>query len=338
MLGRIHDVKKRGVIANTSLDFDSFASATAFAEFTGGIPYFPIPKDELRFRRDVTTAIEYLRIPMDHFLFKENTSLLSFEEILLVDHNALPPKEAEHKAKVITIIDHHKEDDDSPDIADKTIEVCASCSTLIAERILTKRGEMSPIASILLAAAIDLDTDFLTNSRVTEKDMNIRRLLSPSLSTDDERFIRRLSYEKNNISGFSFRDLLIRDSKKITANRYLFLFSSVPVSPEELFAGESDNPDHALTYMKEQRGNALFITHHRSKTRERWLSLIVPPESPLRTPLIDYLKESSLKLSFLLSPASFLISFKQGEANATRKVILPLVRDFLKKHHNDKLK
>ena len=219
------------VCGNESADLDSVASAISYAylsyihDDTNPQPIIPvinIPREDLKLRRDIVHVLRDVNVSEDLLFFLEdvkqwNDAKKSIETIL-VDHNEVVNEAKKYVTKVIGIIDHHKDMGLYLDSSPRIVQVCGSCSSLVfkyfMESVFGPEFKPSPdVVQLCLAAGL-VDTTNFTH-RVEEPDLHCKELYTTLIpDVGMQTYTKTIKNAKNDISGFTARDLLRKDYKQ----------------------------------------------------------------------------------------------------------------------------
>jgi len=144
--------------------------------------------------------------------------------IVLVDH--AEPLRKWSRANIVSIFDHHKDRGTAPDAKPRIFETAASCTTLVARRMLDELEELDQEYHMphelleLILSAIAIDSGGLTSDKTTKTDIETsKRVLARSAwSKKDLKEVMEdldddLSDAQKDIDDLGLRDLLRRDWK-----------------------------------------------------------------------------------------------------------------------------
>lgn len=338
------------VLGNESCDLDSAVSAIVTAYLLHElqpvtsilvVPVLNVVKKDLRLRTEITYFFEQVEIPLDSLVCRDDIDLKKLHSqsklsLTLVDHNLLPKEDGDLQAAVQEIIDHHRLE--TSHRCDKTVEMVGSCCTLVAEKLLhTKPDLANPQVALLLYGTILLDTVCLSESarKTTAKDLEvISRLQSLLPELNKEEVFKPLSRAKANVDGLTLDELLRKDLKAVCSSAKRIAISSVPgelksICQENTMEAELDK------FCKTHGYSALIIltvaVEEKSNSVQRQLA-VFSSDIMLKQQLTSTLLavgDPSLDLQVSHMSTDHLITFVQGNAQASRKVILPVVRKFL---------
>lgn len=336
------------VLGNESADFDSITSALVYSYLCGTsrptLPVINARREDLILRRDVCNALSFVNIPESslHLIDDPTTiHLLSKDEvsITLVDHNSLAPHQTSLSSRVESIIDHHQDEQLFPNANPRQIQPVGSCATLIANCFNLKK--ITPSAAFLLLSSILLDCQNLDKkaAKATALDEETASQLCEAAGVSNTSH-RGLLYEslfqaRRDLSGFSARDLLRKDTKFIASGEISIAISSVLVSAHQLIERTSnkglvgdveqlcaDWGVHAIIVMAAFQGNDGVF--HRE---------LLVSRSEIGTAIFNTLLCESNALELKPNDDSITTSgfhyLEQLNTKASRKVVLPLVRKII---------
>lgn len=221
----------------------------------------------------------------------------------------------------------------------KTIELVGSCSTLVAEKLLPLDILDSQMSNLLLGTIL-LDTINLDPraGRSTDKDkVIVKRLQDRYPLALDELYIA-LSQAKFDVSGLSTQDLLRKDYKALPKNdREIPAVGISAVSGLSMgkFFSRNHVQQHILEYCQMASSLDVLVImfvhfpEGYNEPPQRQIAVCGPCEE-LKRKIAKYLKASEelhLKEFNVCHQDCFL--YDQENITATRKVVFPLVIDFL---------
>jgi exopolyphosphatase len=227
--------------ANLLADLDSLASAIAYAWYAThhlGQPTVPLlqtPRADISLRAENLYALDLSGVDPSHLLTGDElpTNAAPAEKYALLDHNTLMERFAAYEgARVVAIIDHHKDEKNHLDASPRTIEVpTGSCSSLVA-RLIKKdwpEGMGHEVARLLLSAIL-IDTGGLKaggNAEVADREaapflLERAGLTGVSVGTvadtqevgEVKELTKTLAAKKDSVDHLGSRDLLRRDYKE----------------------------------------------------------------------------------------------------------------------------
>ncbi|XP_053330731.1 exopolyphosphatase PRUNE1 [Spea bombifrons] len=343
------------VLGNEACDLDSMVSAMTLAYFLAKtsssknlvhIPVLNIPREDFPLRTESTFFLKENGISQEILTFRDEIDIPSLYEsgqlmLTLVDHNVLPSADSFMEDVVTEVIDHRALERRASMNCEVTSELVGSCTTLIAEKIIRAAPNIldRQLAS-LLRGTIVLDCVNMTPAagKVTPKDSELVTTLEsmfPSLPLRTEVF-DSLQIAKFDVSGLTTEQMLRKDMKAITSRDLLLAISSIYISLED-FVHRANLESDLRAFCQRHGYNVLIamaITFNSDNEPTRQIAVYSQREE-LRASVCTALEEAanpSLKLSLIPSdPCKTIVSYHQGNAIASRKKVLPILKDFLRK-------
>ncbi|XP_049271601.1 uncharacterized protein LOC119394114 isoform X2 [Rhipicephalus sanguineus] len=338
------------VLGNEACDLDSAVSAIVTAYLLHElqpvatllvVPVLNIARKDVKLRTEITYFFEQVDISLDTLVCRDEIDLKkllaqSKLSLTLVDHNLLPKEDADLQPAVQEIIDHHRLE--TSHRCDKTVEMVGSCCTLVAEKVLHSKPELfTPQVALLLYGTILLDTVCLSESarRTTAKDLEMVSKLQAVLpDLNKEEVFKPLCRAKSNVEGLTLDELLRKDLKVVCSSAKRIALSSVPAELKSI-CQENTMEAELGKFCKTHGYSALIIltiaVDEKSNSVQRQLA-VFSPDIVLKQQLTSTLLavgDPSLDLQVSHMSTDHLITFVQGNTQASRKVILPVVRKFL---------
>lgn len=182
------------------------------------------PENQLALARSQMTPGHEDLLTLDELPEDPETLGPKLRGIVLVDH-AQPLRKWEG-ARILSIFDHHVDQDVAPDARPRVFERTASCTTLVARHMLDELAGLDPAYDVphelleLILSAIAIDSGGLTDDITTEADVETaRRILARSEWSDKKlkkvmkKLDGKLSKAKKDLGHLGLRDLLRRDWK-----------------------------------------------------------------------------------------------------------------------------
>lgn len=337
-------------VGNESCDLDSIASALAHAHYitskrgreggTVSLPLLQCKREELPLRTEALWLFKELNIDSNKLVFSDDLSEdklahLGHLSVTLVDHNYPPAPLA---SAVEEVIDHHRPQGEGG-AWHSTIELVGSCSTLVAEKLLSDDSyTIDPVVATLLLGAILLDTVNLRQSegRVTEKDTAVAARLKTLVSRPQDELFQSLFAARFNTSGLSTLQLLQRDFKAVSVGQYRLGFSSITALLTEFLQREGASDD-LQRFCSTQRLHLLLllgITVSSGEQRRRQIALYQPQGMGTPSDFADSLAsvleaDERLQCESIASHEFEGPLLEQGNPALSRKHILPIVTEFL---------
>ncbi|XP_060112394.1 exopolyphosphatase PRUNE1 [Heteronotia binoei] len=341
------------VLGNESCDLDSMVSALALAYFfaktfpeprAAFIPVLNIPRSDFPLRTESTFLLKEQRIPESSIIFRDEIDLLALHQarllsLTLVDHHVLPSQDVALEEAVVEVIDHRPLERERGPPCRVTSELVGSCATLVTEKIFQGPVEfLDQTVAALLHGTIVLDCVNMAAEagKVTPKDVHFASLLESKFPDLPPRGVifEALQNAKFDVSGLTTDQMLRKDLKAVSGKDVVIALSSVYVTLQDFLRRPAVEQD--LCAFCRQRGyDALVVmTISFSERNEPFRQLAVySHQGALRTAVCQNLEDSnnpSLGLSLLESPHPTIRAYTQGDATASRKKVLPIVKDFLR--------
>ena len=353
------------ITGNQAGDLDSTVSAICLSRLLTltepSIRFIPVLKrdrEELRLNHEIPALFNHAGVNPSDLNFEKSESIRKqFRNnktgFILVDHNN--PEQGIAEERILGIIDHHNDTGFSvkrehPGLFMRVVEPCGSCASLVSRVWQQSRFIPDRSTALLMGAAIIVDTGNFNPDwgKTTNLDREQYAWLRSFFSEDDEEFLRSLIIIKNDLSSLSLDDHLIRDYKDISGSKISGGISSVPLSLAEFYASPLYNTQSIINFMKERELDFLFIMHTTHNPFSRELSAIPSARFSRDCNFKKGIKEKILLLEELelteltVLPVAPLqgnqypwISFIQGNRKASRKIVLPLLKDILNSDFNE---
>ncbi|NXS54316.1 PRUN1 Exopolyphosphatase, partial [Brachypteracias leptosomus] len=337
------------VMGNEACDLDSTVSALAMAYFLAKtspspraafIPVLNIPRADLALRTETTFLLREQGIPASALLFRDEIDLGGLHHagllsLTLVDHHVLPGADAALEEAVVEVLDHRPLERDRGAGCQVTAEPVGSCATLVTERIAQgPLGVLDRQTAALLHGTILLDCVNLSPAagKVTPRDVACVALLEdrfPDLPPRDTIF-EALQAAKFDVSGLTTEQMLRKDLKVLSGDELVLAISAIYVDLDTFLQRPALLQD--LDTFCQARGYtgllAMTISFNQHKEPSRQLAVYSQHET-LRGTVCQALEEATtpaLNLQPLPSPWPSLATYAQGNALASRKKVLPILR------------
>ncbi|XP_045064857.1 exopolyphosphatase PRUNE1-like [Coregonus clupeaformis] len=340
------------VLGNEACDLDSMVSALAYAYFlpktldSGKIPLpvLNIPRQEFPLRTDNAFLLRESGLSQDDLVFRDEVDLGSLHragrlDLTLVDHNVLPSSDRDLEEAVVEVIDHHLLERKPSPSCSVTVETVGSCTTLVTERIIQKAPEvLDQQVAQLLYGTIVLDCVNMAPEagKVTPKDSQYAVLLEtrfPNLPPRGVLF-QSLQNAKFDVSGLTTEQMLLKDMK-VASERDLKLAVSVIYMTLEAFLQRQSLQQELCEFCHKHSYNLVVaMTISFNDNKEPFRQLAVYSSSTLyreeMSQALEQARNPSLILSPMSSPYSDIKAYLQGNTLASRKKVLPIIKDFLR--------
>ncbi|XP_036371924.1 exopolyphosphatase PRUNE1-like [Megalops cyprinoides] len=341
------------VLGNEACDVDSMVSALTFAYFlfkTSGsagktpVPVLNIPRSEFPLRTDNAFLLRESGLAQESLVFRDEVDLLGLHRagrlaLSLVDHNVLPSADSDLEGAVVEVIDHHHLERLPSPSCPVTVETVGSCATLVTERIAQKAPEiLDRQVAQLLYGTIVLDCVNMAPEagKVTPKDSQYAFLLEsrfPDLPPRGALF-QSLQSAKFDVSGLTTEQMLLKDMKAASGGD-LKLAVSVVYMTLDAFLQRRGLKQELCEFCHKHRFNLVVaMTISFNENNEPFRQLAVYSSSTLYREEVSQALERAqnpcLNLSPMSSPYADVKAYIQGNTLASRKKVLPIVKDFLR--------
>lgn len=344
------------VLGNEACDVDSMVCALTYAYFlsktaqseTLTVPLLNIRQSDLVLRSDNVFLLRQIDLSPDLLLFRDQLDLRALRRagrlrLTLVDHNILPSSDSDLEEAVEEVIDHHQLEREPSPSCPVTVEMVGSCATLVTERIIENAPEIldQQIAQLLYAAVVLDCVDMAPSAgKVTPKDAQFAAALEcrfPALPPRGALF-QTLNNAKFDVSGLNTEQMLLKDMKSVS--RSLNLAISVLYIKLEDFLQRAELEAELSGFSRKFGFDLLLlmtISFTESKEPIRELA-VFSHSTTCREEMSRYLEQArnpALKLCPINSPYPHITAYQQGNSLASRKKLLPIVKDFLKDRDGD---
>jgi len=339
------------VMGNEACDLDSGVSAICLAFHLHQqshnqlvLPLLNIPEEDFPLKTELVYCLEKVGIKQENLIF---TNLIDLSKIaklslVLVDHNILTNQNPCLEQAVIEVLDHHVLERPDNENTKIVVERVGSCATLVAEKIFQENPQFdnSDVLTLLLQTIL-LDTVLLSESakKVTAKDITFAHKIEAILGqVNREEMYNSVQAAKDKIDHLSVYQLLKRDLKSVNENKIKICLSAIPRLVHQLCTEES-TWEHLSTFCTDQGCDAALLLGYSinqgSITRDMLVYSKISNQS-LFTVLTDGLQsaDNGLQLTRSSIPVDVEANiqyYKQGNGAASRKVILPAVKDIVKR-------
>jgi len=354
----------RIVCGNESADLDSVTSAISYAYFRFVenskdaqpiIPIINITKDDLKLRRDIIHVLNDVNIDEDLLFFLDDVKQWQESnktiEAVLVDHNEVVNEVKKYITKVVGVVDHHKDMGLYLDASPRIIQVCGSCTSLVynyfVNEILPKSYQPGhDVTQLCLAAGLVDTTNF--SHRVEHADSISKELYSKyAPDIDMDKYTKIIKNAKNDISGFTARDLLRKDYKQfefsntkgVHEGKLIMGISSI-VKPMgwlyEEFGGRQGFKEECIRYREEKDIDILTImtSFVQNGKFQRQMTLIPSDEvkslaKDMISNIEEYLKLEKPDVGVMGNTSGTLVNdeefqqYEQQNIEASRKQVAP---------------
>ncbi|XP_023249416.1 exopolyphosphatase PRUNE1-like [Seriola lalandi dorsalis] len=344
------------VLGNESCDVDSMVSALAFAYFLSktelsdvlALPLLNIHQSDLLLRSDNLFLLRQTGLSPELLLFRDQLDLRALQRagrlrLTLVDHNVLASADSDLEGAVVEVIDHHLLEREPSPSCPVTVETVGSCATLVTERIVQKAPQIldQQLAQLLYAAVVlDCVNMAPAAGKVTPKDSQYAAALEtrfPALPPRGALF-QALQNAKFDVSGLNTEQMLLKDMKAVSGSLNLAV-SVLYITLEEFLQRAQLEAELSGFCQKFGYDLLLMMTISFTESKEPIRELAVfSHSSTCREQVSQYLEQArnpALNLCPISSPHPHVTAYQQGNVLASRKKVLPIVKDFLKEQEGD---
>ncbi|XP_062342524.1 exopolyphosphatase PRUNE1-like isoform X1 [Osmerus eperlanus] len=342
------------VLGSESCDLDSMVSSLAYAYFlfrTSPRPHgtpvavMNIPRAEFPLRSDSILLLREVGVSPDSLVFRDQLDLARLHgdkrlTLTLVHHNVLPRADRDLEAAVVEVIDHHHLERTPSTSCRVAVETVASCATLVTERIQLRAPELlEPPLALLLYGAILLDCVNMAPAagQVTARDSQAACYLETRFLDLPPRgaLFQSLQSARADLSGLSTEQILMKDMKKISGEDLNLAISTVYMTLDMFLQRRSLQQELCEFCHKHRLGALVAMTiSFREGSSEPCRQLAVYSASTLYREEVSQALEHAHSLSLSLSPVSSpykdVKAYHQGNTLASRKKLLPFLRNFLR--------
>lgn len=343
------------VLGSEACDLDSAVSTLTYAYLLHRtnkdpdvviLPVLNVCRRDFPLKTEVAYFLEENGISSDDLVFKNEVDLKGLHNnaklvLTIVDHNALVKPDTSLQPVVVEIIDHHKRSlDNYGDGCEVTIDFVGSCSTLVAEKILAQVPSLvdARVAKLLMGTIL-LDTVCLDDiaGRVTIRDKDVFQTLQgvrPDVTKTQ--LFEALQRAKSNITGLSVNDLLRKDLKLVSNCSINIAISSIPILVQDCMSRIATVNDLKLFNTEHNYHVLVIMGMHISDADNRVTRDIgvYSINTVCKQQVADLLAEApELQLDPVAGEAEnhhpCLSVFRQSIVASSRKVVLPIVNEFL---------
>uniref|UniRef100_A0A8C8RQ23 Exopolyphosphatase PRUNE1 n=1 Tax=Pelusios castaneus TaxID=367368 RepID=A0A8C8RQ23_9SAUR len=348
-----HSQEVHVVLGNEACDLDSTVSALVLAYYLAKtsleskaaiVPVLNIPRSEFPLRTESVVFLQEQRIPDSCLIFRDEIDLHGLHQagllsLTLVDHHVLPSGDAALEEAVIEVIDHRPLEREWDPRCRVTSELVGSCATLVTERIMQGPAELlDRQTAALLHGTIVLDCVNMTPEagKVTPKDSQYVTLLESRFPDLPARSIvfEALQKAKFDVSGLTTEQMLRKDLKALSSNRLILAISAVYMKLEAFLQRPGLQQDLCAFCQQHGYGGLVAMTIAFNERNEPCRQLAVySPHAAVRAAVCRVLERAnnpSLDLSPLGSIYPNICAYHQGNTVASRKKVLPILKNFLR--------
>ena len=316
------------VICNQAADLDSIACCVSLAVLLDAAPFVPIPREDLHLRREAEWLLGECGVDTASLAFSGELDPSESDQIMLVDHNVLPPEYEALAPKITEIIDHHK--DECRLAAARTIVQTGSCATLVGKRLLESHTQghttLPKNLATLLLGAILIDTRCLAQRHpTTELDRSVAAQLAAVAGCDSKALYAELWRLKSDLSVFTPGELLRKDYKEITASGVKCGFCAIYGALESI-SGNLMEEAQVFRTGRQLDHLVLMSAYYEGEELRKELALI--PHCSWNQEALAYLNTKGTQLE----PKSIIEGiqvYNQKNTDWSRKQILPFIKELI---------
>ncbi|XP_058016212.1 exopolyphosphatase PRUNE1 isoform X2 [Ahaetulla prasina] len=340
------------VLGNEACDLDSMVSALVLAYFLAKtspdskaafVPVLNIPRADFPLRTESTFLLLQQRIPEEVLIFRDEIDLAGLHKagllsLTLVDHHILPSKDAALEAAVVEVMDHRPLEWERPPTCRVTAELVGSCTTLVTERLFQAQVPIldGQIAAMLYGTILlDCVNMAVEAGKVTLRDARCVSRLESSFSElqPRNRVFDALQRAKFDVSGLTTEQMLRKDLKSLTSKKATVAISALYMSLQDFL--HRPGLEQELADFCHQKGFDLLIAmaisfgDHKKPFRQL---AVYGQQAEFQEAACQALEGSSnpsLGLIRLETPCHTVRAYQQVNTGASRKKVLPIVREFL---------
>ncbi|XP_040901275.1 exopolyphosphatase PRUNE1 [Toxotes jaculatrix] len=344
------------VLGNEACDVDSMVSALAYAFLLSktvhsemlALPLLNIRQSDLVLRSDNVFLLRQTGLSPELLLFRDQLDLRALQragrlQLTLVDHNVLPSSDSDLEGAVVEVIDHHLLEREPSPSCPVTVESVGSCATLVTERIVQKAPQIldQQLAQLLYAAVVlDCVNMAPAAGKVTPKDSQYAAVLETRFPALPQRgaLFQALQNAKFDVSGLNTEQMLLKDMKTVSGSLNVAV-SVLYVTLEEFLQRTELEAELSGFCQKFGFDLLLLMTISFTESKEPIRELAVfSHSSTCREQVSQYMEQAhnpALSLCPISSPHPHITAYQQGNSLASRKKVLPIIKDFLKEHDGD---
>ncbi|XP_073423085.1 exopolyphosphatase PRUNE1 isoform X2 [Dendrobates tinctorius] len=346
------------VLGNEACDLDSMVSAITLAYYLAKtsssknivfVPVLNIPRQDFPLRTESAFFLKENCLPEALLIFRDEIDLGGLYEagqlvLSLVDHNVLPRADSFMEDVVTEVIDHHIVDRSPSRNCRVTAELVGSCTTLVAEKILREAPHiLDPQVASMLRDAIVLDCVNMAPAagKVTPKDTEYVIILEskfPDLPPRGAVF-DSLQNAKFNVSGLTTDQMLRKDLKVLVGLDIRLAISAIYMDIEE-FLQRKDMEDELQDFCQRHHYNVIVAMAIAFTSAEPRRQIAVYSLQGVLRAMVSNVLEQATSPDLELSPithhsCSHVTAYSQGNTVASRKKVLPILKDFFKKRDSE---
>ena len=332
------------VLGNMACDLDSGVCSLVLAHHRAAsgqhqnvLPVFNIHSQDFPLKTELVAALAEENIHAEHLIFRDQLELGNIEnlKLILVDHNVLADHDSQLDGKVVEILDHHVRETSHTNFI---IEPVGSCASLVLRKIYQENPDFDDLCSLrLIHKTILLDTVELRPEakKVTAVDVEMVEKCESILGSLDRKEIYQvLKEERSRVNHLDASQLLRRDFKTLCDDNIKVCLSSVPMLAKS-WSHLPEVESHLATFLAQGGFSVLLVLGSRIKADQITRDLIITGDDqcPQFTAILQALESNSTPNLELERDSSAsgakMLRFSQGNAGASRKQIMPIVKSAL---------
>ena len=245
------------VFGHKNPDTDTICSAIAMAEMQKkmGIEAEAVRLGEIN--KETAYALDFFKVPAPRLI----NSVEEEQEVILVDHNEFQQSvDGIEKAKINTVVDHHRIDNFvTRDPLFYHAEPLGCTATILYRIGKMNKMEFEPKIAGLMLSAIISDTLLFKSPTCTEIDKKVAEELAEIANIDINKYGLEMLKAGTNLDEYTEDELIDLDAKTIEKNGLKIVISQVnTVSIEDVFKRQN-KLEEAIKKVIEKDGLALFV-------------------------------------------------------------------------------
>ncbi|XP_070622607.1 exopolyphosphatase PRUNE1 isoform X1 [Erythrolamprus reginae] len=307
------------------------------------VPVLNVPRADFPLRTESTFLLLQQHISEKVLIFRDEIDLAGLHKagilsLTLVDHHVLPSKDVALEAAVVEVMDHRPLEWERPPPCRVTAELVGSCATLVTERLLqapvpTLDGQ---IAALLYGTILlDCVNMAVEAAKATPRDALCVSQLEAAFSElqPRNRVFDALQRAKFDVSGLTTEQMLRKDLKSLTRKKATVAISALYTSLQDFL--HRPGLEQELDAFCHQKGFDLLIAmaisfgDHKKPFRQLAVYSQHAEFQEAVCQALERCSNPSLGLTRLETPYSTVRAYQQGNSGASRKKVLPIVREFL---------
>lgn len=339
------------VLANESADLDSVISSLVQAFYlhritnspkTLIVPVLNIPRSDFHLKTEAIHILKPHGITAELLTFRDDLDLLELRnlkklKLTLVDQNVLPNKDLPLEDCVVRVIDHRPRERPESSFCNVTVEPVGSCCTLIADEIFkgSYSNQIDVTVATLLYSTILVDTINMSKEagRGTAKDEEMLQRLEVMIPNScREKTFKEIQDVKYDLSNLTTLEILQKDLKVISGNGTNIAMSSITMKIQD-FIKREDLENSLNKFAELQATKAIVIMGviviNGKTLRELGIFSLSKKFQEKIIETLTTTKTPYLALDMIPYASRNLAIFSQGNNQANRKMVLPILKSLL---------